>query len=178
MAIDSVNSNSGLYFSAAQMTQLNSTQQKKTEKTKKTKKFKFSKTLEKTQEEYSLIQEGFPPEIAQMETEEAAIFLRDQVDVAGDKLAENQLPENFANYRKQISLFFKFLEKNNFEVTKKEVRGFSKSGKPMPPKIQIRIINQKLDEMARYLLSAHREKILMLSKINEIKGLLVDLLAN
>ena len=113
-----------------------------------------------------------------METEEAAIFLRDQVDIAGDKLAENQLPENFANYRKQISLFFKFLEKNNFEVTKKEVRGFSKSGKPMRPKIQIKVINQKLDEMARYLLSAHRDKILMLSKINEIKGLLVDLIAN
>lgn len=175
MAIDSVTSNSGLYFSAAQMTQANSTQQKKTEKTKR---FKFSKTLEETQEEYSLIQEGFPPEIAKMQTEEATIFLRDQVDIAGDKLAENQLPENFANYRKQISLFFKFLEKNNFEVTKKEIRGFSKSGKPMRPKIQIKVINQKLDEMARYLLSAHREKILMLSKINEIKGLLVDLLAN
>lgn len=175
MAIDSVNSNSGLYFSAAQMTQLNSPQQKKTEKTRI---FKFSKTLEETQEEYSLIQEGFPPEIAQMQTEEAAIFLRDQVDIAGDKLAENQLPENFANYRKQISLFFKFLEKNNFEVTKKEVRGFSKSVKPMRPKIQIKVINQKLDEMARYLLSAHRDKILMLSKINEIKGLLVDLIAN
>ena len=176
MAVEGINSSSSLYFAAAQMA--GQAEASKTQKNKKSEKIKssFSNVLEKNQAENSLIQEGFPLEILGMETEDAAVFLRDEVDIAGDKLVEFQTPENFADYRRKLSQFFKFLEKNNFQVKKKERRGFNMKGKPLPPRVQIRVINEKLDEMARYLLSSHRDKLFMLSKIDEIKGLLINFL--
>ncbi len=176
MAVDGISSSSSLYFAATQMA--GQAAASKTQKNKKSEKIKtsFSNALEKSQAENALIQEGFPPEILGMETEEAAIYLRDEVDIAGDKLADFQTPENFADYRRKLSQFFKFLEKNNFQVKKKERRGFNIKGKPLPPRVQIRVINEKLDEMARYLLSSHKDKLFMLSKVDEIKGLLVNLL--
>ena len=39
------------------------------------------------------------------------------------------------------------------------------------------MINAKLDEMAQWLLHTHSDTLQMLAKIDEINGLLVDLMA-
>jgi uncharacterized protein YaaR (DUF327 family) len=39
------------------------------------------------------------------------------------------------------------------------------------------VINQKLDEMAQWLLHSHADTLQMLAKIEEVNGLLVDLMA-
>lgn len=46
--------------------------------------------------------------------------------MAGDKLRESQLPENFAEYRKKVSRFLRYLAKNNYEVKKRQRPGFTK----------------------------------------------------
>ena len=86
--------------------------------------------------------------------------------------------EEFADYRKKVSQFLRYLAKNNFEVKKRERRGFTRKGKPLDPQFKIVVINQKLDEMANWLLSSHREAFAMLARVNEISGLLVDLMAS
>ena len=104
--MDSVNSvNESLYFAAAQsISAKTASQTAKKEKTEKTKKNAFSDALKKSEEEQSLIEEGFPVEIAGMQIEEAAIFLKDAVDIAGDKMRIDPSPSNFSTYRKKVTL--------------------------------------------------------------------------
>ena len=117
---------SSLYFSAAASI-ANAQAQKaqkdeKSQKTDKTRRKLFSNAMEKAREEFALQKDGFPKEIAGLDTEDAAIYLKDQADMAADRLKEKQTPEEFADYRKKVSQFLRYLAKNNFEVKKRERR--------------------------------------------------------
>ena len=94
MAVDGINQSA--FLSASQLVSQNTLKSQGKEKTQKTKKKTFSSSLEKQQEEYILIQEGFPVEISGMDDEEAAIYLRDEAEMAADKLRENPMPQEFA----------------------------------------------------------------------------------
>lgn len=172
----------GLYFSAAASIASAQAQKARREenaqKTDRTRRRSFSSAMEKAQEELRLKKDGFPAEIAGMDIEDAAIYLKDQADMAADLLKERQTPEEFAAYRKKVSQFLRYLAKNNFEVKKRERHGFTRKGKPLDPQFKITVINQKLDEMAKWLLSSHREAFAMLARVDEISGMLVDLMAS
>ncbi|MCR5217272.1 YaaR family protein [Treponema sp.] len=174
MQIDST----GLFFSAANSAAMAGAQVSKEQKSSKIKKKSFASALEKSAYESELIQEGFPIEIAEMETEEAAVYLRDEAEKAADALRQSQMPDKFADFRKKVSVFMRYIEKNNFEVKVKQRKGFNSKGQPLPPRVQIKIINKDLDEMAAYFLSSQKDTLKMLAKLNEISGLLVDLLAS
>lgn len=180
MAVDGINS-SGLYFQAAQsVASQQAAKAQKDEKTQKPqKKSLFASLFEKSQAQVQYTQDGFPIEIAEMETEEAAVWLRDQADSAADVLKDHQTPDVFADYRKKVSLFLKFVVKNNLELKKKNRR---RGASTRDPYIQVNVINAKLDEMARWLINPandiHRKTLGMLERINELKGLLVDLFAS
>ena len=181
MALD-VNSSS-IYFQAAQSAAQTAAAQQagKTSKENKTEKPNsrkgiFASLFEKAQQQVQFTQDGFPIEIADMELEEAAVWLRDQADSAADVLKDHQTPDVFADYRKKVTLFLRYVTKNNFELKKKS-RRYNRE-----PHVQINIINEKLDEMARWLINPandiHRKTLGMLERINELKGLLVDLFAS
>ncbi|MBB5218778.1 MULTISPECIES: YaaR family protein [Treponema] len=174
MQIDST----GLFFSAANSAAMTGAGINKDQKTSKIKKKTFASALEKSTYQNQLIQEGFPVEIAEMEVEEAAVFLRDEAEKAADALRESQMPDKFADFRKKVSQFMRYLEKNNFEVKVKARKGFNSKGQPLPPRVQVKIINKDLDEMAAYFISSQKDTLKMLAKLNEISGLLVDLLAS
>ncbi len=176
MAVDGINQSA--FLSASQLISQNTIKSQSKEKTQKAKKRTFSSSLEKQQEEYILIQEGFPVEISGMEDEEAAVYLRDEAEMAADRLRENPMPQEFAEYKKKVALFLKFLTKKNFEVKVHTPKTFRPSVKKKNPKVQVLIINQKLDEIASYMLSTHKDVISMLAKVDEIKGLLIDLMAS
>lgn len=172
--VDSVSS--GLYFNATQFVAAeNARKTNKKEKSGQVKKSAFATAFEKSRLEHQLQMEGFPVEIAGMEVEEAARFLKDAADMAADKLKECQMPEYFADYRKKVSQFMRYVVKNNFTI-EQHARP-PRRGRKVQPQTQVVVINQKLDELARWLLSGHSETLLMLKKIDEINGLLVDLMA-
>lgn len=187
-SVDSVGSS--LYFSAAAASAVASKEAKKEHeklRTQGAKKASFSSLVQKNQEIEELESAGLPSEIAGMDQEAAVIFLKDALDIAADKLEENQTAENFTEFRKTVSQFFKYIEKNNFDVTKnKRLRSrivtkksvFNTVRRPQDPFFQIRVVNQKLDEMARMILQYHADKIQLLNKVGEIKGLIVDFFAD
>ena len=78
-----------------------------------------------------------------------------------------------------------FLVKNNFEVINHKrprkqimVKGvFFSEKREIDPFYQVRVIDTKLDELANMILQNYGDKISMLSKVNEIKGLIVDFMA-
>lgn len=180
--IDSLNSS--LYFAAASAASQKSKEKDKL-KTDKAKKSSFTSMMEKSQELDSLASAGLPVELAGMTTEEAVVFLKDAVDMAADKLSENMTAENFAGFRKSVGQFLKYIEKNNFEVTKKKRFGsshvksvFFEETRPRDPLFQVRVVDQKLNELAVMVMQNHSDKLRMLSKVDEIKGLLVDFFAD
>ena len=68
--------------------------------------------------------------------------------------------------------------KYNFEVEDRTRTGRAKNGRKYAPHKQIVIINQKLDEMAQWLMSSQKDTLQMLARVDEIRGLLVDLIAS
>ncbi len=176
-----------LYFSATANASREAKKEQDRLKTNGTKKQGFSSLVEQRKEMENLASEGLPEEIAGMDQEEAVIFLKDALDIAADRLEENQNAENFAEFRKTVGQFFKYLKKNNFEVTKSKrlktrmsvIKGvFHTVRRPQDPYFQIKIVNQKLDEIARMILQNHGDKLELLSKVGEIKGLIVDFFAD
>ena len=82
--------NQSLYFAATQeAARQKAREASKNSKTATAKKSVFANSLQKKQEEFNLASEGLPIELAGMEIEEAVVFLKDELDSAGDKLASN-----------------------------------------------------------------------------------------
>ena len=49
--------------------------------------------------------------------------------------------------------------------------------RPKDPYYQIHVINTELDKLATMVLQNHSDKLALMSKVDEIKGLVVDFLA-
>ena len=185
--------NSGLYFNAAQAAANEAARQaQKKNKTEKPKKSMFSSAFEKAQAEHQLVSEGLPPEIAGMDPEEAVVYLKDAADIAAELTKSNYKGATHYCYAYVLDGINKcsddgepsgtagapilnVLVKNNFNVVQ-HTRA-PKRGRKMAPQTQIVVINQKLDEMAQWLLHSHADTLQMLAKIEEVNGLLVDLMA-
>ena len=163
---------------------------KKNEKSSSVSKLSFSelkKSFGKTEVEKEVEAAGYPPQIARLSIEEAAVFLKDEVDKAGNKLSENQSTENIAEFRNAVRLFIKYIVENNYVEHKKELRGrlskpmqmfskFNDKKRPKDPRVIIETINQKLDSMVRDTLTLQNNNLKILEHANEIKGLIVDLM--
>ena len=192
--IDSLGAN--YYYSGVQ----NATNEKikkntKKEEVGKTKRTSFSELLksEKTTEPQFAI-EGLPPEVQQMSIDEAAVFLADAVSLAGNDLSENLTKENVERFKNSVRQFVSFVVANNFQVNsrRKKRNGkdlivpsrtnfFSNYSLPphkIDPKYQIQVINEKLDALTRETLSTQMNNLKLLAQVNEIKGLIVDLMSS
>lgn len=184
MALDPLSS--AMYFSsvAAASKQVQKEQEKS--KTQNTKKTSFEKTLEQEKEKNSLVSAGLPVEIAGMELVEAMEFLKKQIDEAALELDANPTAEGFKNFRKTVSQLLKYVEKNNYEVVQyRRVKRQVKICKPpyfeevreRDPFFQIHTINENLNQMALMFLNDHADKLKIMTKAEEIKGMIVDFFA-
>lgn len=138
---------------------------------------------------------GLPPEIATMSIDEAAIYLKDAVDLAGNDLSDEVTEENIQKFKTAVAQFITFVINNNFEVSSKRKK--NRLGKDMmvpsrtnffsdytlpphkiDPRYQINTINEKLDALARMTLETQMDNLKILAKVDEIKGLIVDLMSS
>ncbi len=150
----------------------------KKEKTEKTSvgKSRFASMMEQKVAEAQMISEGFPPEIAGMEFEEALVYLKDQADMASDALKNDFSLEAFTQYRSAISNMMKFIVQSNYDIEMNKRR--IPSRKYNTSKFYLlKVIDEKLDKLAAEILSIqHADTIKMLARIDEINGILVDLI--
>lgn len=169
----------------------------KNERTFSARKLKFSELLksEAGENQTEIIMRGLPPEISGMSVDDAAIFLKDAVDNAGNDLSESLTKENIEKFKTSVRQFVTFVVSNNFEVTARRKK--NRMGKDMivpsrtnffsnytlpphriDPKYQIQIINAKLDEFTRATLENQIDNLKILAQANEIKGLIIDLMSS
>ncbi len=169
----------GLYYNATQAAANQAAQAmaQKAEKEKSVKKPAFASMVEKRAAENLLVSQGLPPEIAGLSQEDALVWLKDQLDMAGDALSENPSGQNLDNYKKAVSQFIKYMQKENFVLEEHKRFGRSRSGKKKDPAILIQTIDKKLEQLNYDIWYNHLDKLKLLEKIHEINGLVVDLTA-
>lgn len=176
--VDSVNQS--LFFQASAIAASQSARQnqlKKNEKTASAKKSNFRASVEKAEEEATLIAEGLPVEIAGLGEEEALVFLKDQMDIAGDELKAKQGMEAIEKYRQKVSQFLRYVVRNNYEVIQHKRKGWDlKRKRPVAPYQEVQVINKKLEQLTNDILYNHADKLKILKAVDELNGLIVNLL--
>lgn len=179
-----------VYYGGLQNATSQAAKDAKKEKVNSAKKIKFSELLKsksQASESASFAElQGFPPEIADLSIEDAAVFLKDRLDLAGNKISESATTENILEFKTSVQQFIKFVILNNYEINSKPRRGFSQpmqffsnyntQRRPKDPRITVSTINEKLDKMTRAMLLEHKNNLELLAQVNEIKGLIVDLM--
>lgn len=147
------------------------------ERTEKTqgKKTRFASLVEQKTAEHKMISAGLPPEIAGMEFEDALVYLKDQADMASDVAKNDFSMESFKAYRKAIGDLIRFIVHTNYEVKMNIRRRPSKRFKTEKFYL-IQVVDEKIDSLAADILSNHLETMQILVRIDEINGILVDLL--
>jgi len=104
-------------------------------------------------------------------SEEALTELMDAVHSAGSDLIDRPFHDEILRYKKAVRDFVNYVVNNAYALEKSQTRRKGKT----KIHVQIQIIDKKLDELAAAILAGQASQLEMVSKIGEIKGLLVDL---
>jgi len=133
---------------------------------------------------FSEILETFAPTLGPLKelapSEEALTELMDAVHSAGSNLKDRPFPDEILRYKKAVRDFVHYVVENGFEVQKNQgikkkvvIRGETTWHAGVYH--QVRVIDQKLEELAAAVLSGQTGQLERVSKLDEITGLLVDL---
>ncbi|MDR2543479.1 MAG: DUF327 family protein [Treponema sp.] len=114
-------------------------------------------------------------------------LLMDDVRDAGDVLINRPLPQEILRYKQAVRNFINYIVKNNYSleyeegIQNKYKPGFKgRRNTPAAEKskgyTKIQIIDKKLEDLAAMLLANQVRQLELVSRLEEIKGLLIDLL--
>jgi len=120
-------------------------------------------------------------------SEETVNLLMDEVRNTGDILKLRPFAEEIMRYKNAVRNFMQYVVKNNYSL--EHETGIPKSLKPgfkgqrgtpaaneKKTYTKIQVIDRKLEELAAMLLSSQMPQIKLVARLEEINGLLVDLL--
>ncbi|MCL1927880.1 MAG: YaaR family protein [Treponema sp.] len=115
-------------------------------------------------------------------SEDSLHELLEDVHTAGDTLSKRPFPPEIAAYKEAVRNFVHYVVENSYdteELSSKvkfiKVPGGLDIQKPQQYKI-IRVVDSKLETFAAEILRGQLSQLQILEKLDEIKGLLVDLL--
>mgnify|MGYP003479119355 CR=1 FL=1 len=179
--------NSASYYAGIQNASSEVKREQKKENVKKSSRLKFTELIKSSENsDNSISLKGFPSEIKNMSVEQAAIYLKDQIDLSGNVLCVDPSQKNLDDFKEKVQQFIRYLVLNNFEITKKTRRGFASplnafsnyntQKRPKDPRTNIVLINESLDKLARGMLIGQKNNLKLLEQVNQIKGLIVDLM--
>lgn len=158
-------SNSGLVQHPAQ-------EKKKTGKTGSKKNVSFTDKLR----DAGTSQEGQASQVLDKHVDEPLEDLLDEVHIAGDDLKKKPVLENIKKYRQAVQRFLRFVVDNSYTVSKARLSRFQVLKRKGQPELTlIKVVNSRLDALAAGILQNQLEQIDILARVEEINGLLVDL---
>ena len=106
-------------------------------------------------------------------SDEALTALLDAVHSSGSDLLDRPFHEEILKYKRAVRNFINYVLENGYTIEKTQTK--RRELKNLKPHVQIQIIDRKLDELAAAILSGQTSQLQRVSKLDEIKGLLVDL---
>ncbi|MDR2257777.1 MAG: YaaR family protein [Treponema sp.] len=120
-------------------------------------------------------------------SEETLDRLMDEVRCAGDDLRNRPFPDEILLFKKAVRNFMFYVVENGYQIH--ESQGVPKFLKPgfrgtrgTPESrerrvyVQVQVIDKKLEDMAAMLLTSQMDQLELAARLEEITGLLVDLL--
>ena len=136
---------------------------------------RFDRLLgDKVREAESSEEAFIPAHLAGLPPEKILEALLDGVHSAGDVLKEKQTPDTIVTYKNAVRSFVKYVVDRTYTLTESTSGGNILKRKKF---LQVQVIDQKLEQMAAGILSNQRAQLSLLGKIEEINGLLVDLMS-
>ena len=120
-------------------------------------------------------------------SEETLNTLMDEVRSAGDTLRDRPFPDEILGYKKAVRNFMHYVVENCYSLEHEAgIPRYLKPGYKGPRgtpdamyqyvHTKIQVIDKKLEDMAAMLLSSQVSQLELVSRLEEIKGLLIDLL--
>jgi uncharacterized protein YaaR (DUF327 family) len=120
-------------------------------------------------------------------SEETVNRLMEDVHSAGDDLKNRPFPEEIIRYKRAVRDFMHYVVENGFSANRSEgVPRFLKSNYKGPhgtdesrrrqPYVMIQVVDKKLEDMAAEILSKQINQLQLIARLEEITGLLIDLL--
>ena len=113
-------------------------------------------------------------------SQEALTELMDAVHSAGSDLKDRPFADEILRFKKAVRNFMHYVIENGYEIQK--IQGIKKKtvirGETEWKDVvyhQVKVIDQKLEELAAAILSGQTDQLVRVSKLDEITGLLVDL---
>ena len=106
-------------------------------------------------------------------SEEALTVLMDAVHSAGSDLLDRPFQDEILDYKKAVRNFLNYVVENCYGI-KTSQTGLREIRK-LKPHVQIQVIDQKLEELAASILMGQTDKLKLVSQLDDIRGLLVDL---
>ena len=119
--------------------------------------------------------------------EKTAVLLMDEVHSAGSALRDKPCPNEILRYKKAVRCFMHYVVTNSFSVENET--GLPRYMKPgftgrrgsdealqKQPYTKIQIIDKKLEDFAAGILAGQFSQLKIIAGLDEINGLLVDLL--
>jgi uncharacterized protein YaaR (DUF327 family) len=148
----------------------------------RTKKTDFSSVLEQSQAN------ELGPAAELPVSEETVNRLLEDVRSAGDTLRDRPFPQEILAYKRAVRDFMRYVVDNGYEVGESlGVHQFEKPsyqgarGTPQSQErvrhVAIQVVDHKLEELASMLLTHQLSQLELLSRLEEISGLLVDLVS-
>jgi uncharacterized protein YaaR (DUF327 family) len=125
-----------------------------------------------------------PPEELPVSQETVNRLLED-VRSAGDTLRDRPFPQEILAYKRAVRNFIHYVVGNGYEVEEQEgIPNYLKpggGGRGRPDSQErhryhtVRVVDQRLEELASMLVKGQLSQIALLSRLEELQGLLVDL---
>jgi uncharacterized protein YaaR (DUF327 family) len=120
-------------------------------------------------------------------SEDTVNSLMDEVRSTGDILKDRPLPDEIMRYKQAVRNFINYIVQNSYTLEhEKGLPNFLKPGfrgqrgtpEAMKEKeyTKIQVIDKKLEDLAAMLISSQMRQMELVSRLEEIRGLLVDLL--
>ncbi|MDR0624292.1 MAG: YaaR family protein [Treponema sp.] len=173
---------SGMFLNPATYSQIRAeTKKNQGQKVRGTQKTPFSRLLE--DEKNAAL--GPVPELPV--SEETLNRLMDEVRSAGDDLRNRPFPDEIVAFKKAVRNFIHYVVENGYRIhespgvpkfLKPGFRGIRGTPESQERKVyvQIQVIDKKLENMAAVILTSQIDQMELAARLEEITGLLVDLL--
>lgn len=109
----------------------------------------------------------------QLQSQELEFFLK-SLDAQGQKLAETMSLQDLVEFKNMVKRFLKSTLGQSRSMQEETVWDYRGQPKTMA---RVTKINRILEELGTHMLSSQAEPLKILAKIDEIKGLIIDLFA-
>ena len=106
--------------------------------------------------------------------------LLDNIHEAGEKLIEKPFISSIKEYKNAVRKFVGYVVRKAYDTeTDIQSRRFLKNGIPVFDEkkwVKIKVVDEKLEKLASYIVQSQKNQLTILKKIEEIEGILVDLM--